>query len=96
MISLDKCRESCNAVDDLSTKICIPSKPKDVNVMITRRNEAKVLTKNISCDCKCKVFNMIIRGNEAKILIKHISCDCKCRFNSKTCNSNQLLVRQRL
>ena len=43
--SLDKCNESRNAVDDLSTKICIPSETKGVNVkvfnMITRINEAK-------------------------------------------------------
>ena len=28
MISLYKCNEICNAIDDLSTKICIPSKTK--------------------------------------------------------------------
>ena len=28
MISLDKCNGSCNAVDDLSTKVCLPSKKK--------------------------------------------------------------------
>ena len=45
MISLDKCNESCNFVDDLSTKICVPSKTKDrsfkVFNMITNKNEAK-------------------------------------------------------
>ena len=30
MISLDKCNGSCNAVDDLSTKICVPSETKDM------------------------------------------------------------------
>ena len=34
MTSLDNCNESCNAADDLSTKICIPSKTKDVNVKV--------------------------------------------------------------
>ena len=42
MISLDKCNGSCNAVNDLSTKIRVPSKTKDVNMkvfnMITRIN----------------------------------------------------------
>ena len=33
IINLDKCSGSCNAVDDLSTKICPPSKTKDVNLM---------------------------------------------------------------
>ena len=44
--------------DNLSTKICVPSKTKDVNLkvfnMITKINEAKTLVKHISCDCKCK------------------------------------------
>ena len=60
IISLDKCNGYCNAVDDLSTKICVPSKTKDVNVevfnTITKINEAKTLVKHISCDCKRK-FN---------------------------------------
>ena len=58
MVSLDKYNGSCNAIDDLSTKICVPSETKDVNVkvfgMITRINEVKSLVKHFSCDCKCK------------------------------------------
>ena len=60
IISLDKYNGCCNAVDDLSTKICVPSETKDVNVevfnTITKINEAKILVKHISRDCKCK-FN---------------------------------------
>ena len=59
MISLDKCNGSCNAVDDLSTNIYIPSKTKDINVkvfnMITRIIEAKTLVKHILYDFKCKL-----------------------------------------
>ena len=58
MINLDKLDGSCSAVDYLSTKICVPSKTKDVNGkvfnIITRVNEAKTLVKHISCDCKRK------------------------------------------
>ena len=60
IISLDKCNGCCNAVDDLSTKICAPSETKDVNVevfnTIAKINEAKTLVKHISRDCKYK-FN---------------------------------------
>ena len=60
MISLHKYNESCNAVDDLSAKIYVPNKTKDVNLkafnLITGINEAKTLVKHISCDCRCK-FN---------------------------------------
>ena len=57
VISLDKYNGSCNAVDDLSTKIYVfpvPSKKHDVNVkvlnMIARINEIKTSVKHISCD----------------------------------------------
>ena len=60
IIILDKYNGCCNAVDDLPTKICVPSETKDVNVevfnTITKINEAKTLVKHISRDCECK-FN---------------------------------------
>ena len=34
MISLGKCNVHVNAVDDLSTKICVPSKTKHINVKV--------------------------------------------------------------
>ena len=43
MINLDKCNGSCNSVNDLSMRICVSSKTKDINVkifdMVTNRNE---------------------------------------------------------
>ena len=57
MISLDKCSGSYNV---LSPKTCVPKETKEIDVnafnMITNKNEAKTMTKQISCDCKCK-FN---------------------------------------
>ena len=56
MISLDKCSGSCSSVDDLSIKLCVPSKTKDINVkvfnMTTNKYEAKTIVKHISCKCK--------------------------------------------
>ena len=60
MVSLDRCNGSFNTLHDLSRIICFPNKTEDVNLnvfnMITRINESKTITKQISCDCKCK-FN---------------------------------------
>ena len=46
-ISLEWCNRSCNSVNDLSVRICRPSKTKGVNVkvfsMITNRNESNTL-----------------------------------------------------
>ena len=56
MISLNRCSGSCNALNDLSVKICVPNKTKGINPkifdMTTRINEAKILAKHISDNCK--------------------------------------------
>ena len=58
MISLDKCNGGYNVVDDLSMKICVRSKTKDVNIkvfnMITTTDKIKTLEKYFSWNCKCK------------------------------------------
>ena len=50
IVSLDKCNESCNVVEDLSTKIYFANEKEEVNVtvfnMLTRINESKALGKN--------------------------------------------------
>ena len=59
-IKLDRCVGSCNTLNDLSNKVCLPNKTEDLNLtmfsMITGINELKTLTKGISCKCKCR-FN---------------------------------------
>ena len=51
-----RCVESCNSLNDLSNKVCVPNKKEELNLsvfnMITWINEAK--TKHISCECKCQ------------------------------------------
>ena len=77
MISFDKCSGICNSVDDLSTKICVFSKAKDVNVkvfnMITNRNEAKTMVKHIPRDCKCKVNSTTCNSNQKW---NNVTCQC--------------------
>ena len=55
---LDRCVGSCNNLNDLSNKVCVPNKTEDLNLnvfnMITGINESKRLTKHISCKCKCR------------------------------------------
>ena len=58
-VKLDRCIGSCNTLNDLSNKVCIPNKTEDLNLskfnMITEINQSKILTKDISCECKCKL-----------------------------------------
>ena len=57
-VRLDGCVGSCNTLNDLSDKVCVPNKTKKLNLsvfnMITGINESKILTKDISCDFKCR------------------------------------------
>ena len=56
MVTFLKYNQSCNALDDLSRRICIATKTEYVDLnaynMITRMNKPKTLTKHISCNCK--------------------------------------------
>ena len=55
-VKLDRCIESCNTLNDLSNKVCVPNKSEGLSVFntITRINESKALKKHMSCKCKCK------------------------------------------
>ena len=57
-IDVDRFVGSCNTLNDLSNKVCVPNKTQDLNPsvfnMITGINESKTLTKHILCQCKCK------------------------------------------
>ena len=79
IVIVDKYSGSCNSGNDLSTKICVPSKPKDINVKafnkITRINDAKTLVKHISCDCKCKFNSATCNSNQK--CNKTFQCECK-------------------
>ena len=55
MINLSKCTGSCNV---LLPKTCVSKEAKDIDVkafnMIINKDEAKTMTRHISCDCKWK------------------------------------------
>ena len=80
MINLNKCSGSCNAVDDLSTKICVSRKTEDINVkvfkLVTRINEAKTLIKHISFNFKCR-FNSTTCNSNKKW--NNETCQCECQ-----------------
>ena len=52
MVNLDRCVQSCNTLNDLSNKVCVPNKTEYLNLnvfnLIAGVNELKTLTKHIS------------------------------------------------
>ena len=57
-VKLDRCVGSCNTLDDISNKVSVLNKTEDLDIyvsnMITGKNESPILTKDTSCECKCK------------------------------------------
>ena len=60
VVKLGKCVGSCNTLNDLYNRACVSNKTEDLNAhvfdMIIGKNESKIITKYISCECKCKVY----------------------------------------
>ena len=54
MVKLDGCIGSCNTLNNLSNKVCVPNKTEDLHLslfnMITEVNESKTLTEHIACE----------------------------------------------
>ena len=67
-VKLDRCAGSCNNINDISNKLCVPNKTENLNLsafnMITGINESKTLTKHISCECECKFDGTKCKSNQ--------------------------------
>ena len=67
-VELDRCFGSCNTINDLSNKVCIPNKTGDLNLsifnMVVGINQSKTLTKHISCKCECKFDDTKCNSNQ--------------------------------
>ena len=68
MVKLDRCIGSCNTVNDLPNKACIPNKTEDLILsvfnMIKGKYKSKTITKQIACECKCKFDGTKCRSNQ--------------------------------
>ena len=96
-VKLDRCAGSCNAINDLSNKVCVPNNTEDLNLimfnMITGIKESKTLIKHISenVDVKLMEENLIqIDGGKminANVSVKKVYVYEKDYiWNPATCN----------
>ena len=70
----------CNTLNDLSNNVCVPNKTEDLNLsvfnMITGINESKTLTRQISCECKCRFDGRKCNSDQ---WWNDYKCQCKCK-----------------
>ena len=79
-VELDRCAGSCNTLNDLSNKLCVPNKTEDLNLsvvnMISGINELKTLTIHIPCECKCEFDGKKCNSNQ---WWNNDNCQCECK-----------------
>ena len=79
-VRLDGCAGSCNTLNYLSNKVCVPTKTKDLNLsmfnIITRINESKTLTKHRSCEFKCRFGGKKCNSDQ---WWNNDKCRCQCK-----------------
>ena len=80
MIKLDSSVGSCDTLNDLSNKVCIPNKTVGLNLSVPKIvmgiNESKTLTKHISCKCTCRFDGRKCNSDE---WWNNHKCRCECK-----------------
>ena len=79
-ITINKCKGSCNTINNPYAKLCVPDTIKNINVkvfnLVSRTNETRHIEWYKTRKCKCRldasVCNNIQRWNENK-------CRCECK-----------------
>ena len=98
-IKTSKCSGSCNNINDLYAKICVPDFVKNLNVkvfnLISRTNEARHIKWHETCKCKCRLEASVCNNQEhwnddkcwceCKELIDKVVCDKGYIWNPSNC-----------
>ena len=88
-IKINRCKGSCNAINDPYAKICVLDQIKNANVkvfnLLSRTNEARHIKWHKTCKCKCRRDASICknkkRWNDDKCM-----CECKELIGKGTCD----------
>ena len=83
IVGLINCSRSFNSGNDLSTKISVPSKTKDINIKTFINNDKWSLVQYFVCDSKCKFDSATCNANQ-KWYKKTCQSQCKNYRKCKT------------
>ena len=99
IIKINKCKGSCNTINDPYTKICVSDNIKNTNVkvlnLMSRTNETRHIKWHKTCKCKCKLDASVCKNkqrwnedkcrSECKELIDKGMCDKGFIWNPSNC-----------
>ena len=87
-IKTSKCSGSCNNINNLYAKICVPD-VKNLNVkvfnLISKTNETRHIEWHKTCRCECK-FGANVSNNKQRLNKSKCRCECKELIDKKVCN----------
>ena len=82
-IKVNKCRGSCNNINDSYAKLCVPDGVKNINVkvfnLVSRTNETRHIEWHKTCKCKCRLDASICNEDKCR-------CECKELIDKGTCD----------
>ena len=88
-ILVNKCRGSCNNINDPYSKLCVPDVIKNIDIkiftLISRTNEIKHIGLYENCNSKCRL-NGSICNNKQRWNNKKCRCECKELIDKGICN----------
>ena len=87
-IKVNKCRGSCNNINDPYAKLCVPDIVKNINVkvfnLMSRINETKQIVFHETCRCVCRLTSAICNSRQ---VWNEDRCRCEC---GKTCDKGYI------
>ena len=67
-ITINKCKGSCNTINDPYAKICVPDIIKNINInvfnLISRRNETRYIEWHKTCKGKCRLDESVCSNKD--------------------------------
>ena len=79
-IEVNKCCGSCNNINNLYRKLCVPNAVKNINVkvfnLVSRTNETRHIEWHETCKCKC-TLDASACNNEQHWNEDECRCECK-------------------
>ena len=88
-ITINRCKGSCNTINGLYVKICVPDQIKDTNVkvfnLMPRTNETRHIKWHKTCKCRCRL-DASICNNKQRWNDDKCRCECKELIDKGLCD----------
>ena len=88
-ITVNKCSGSCNNINDLYAKICLPDVVKNINVkafnLMSRTNETRHIEWHETCECKCRL-DASVCNNKQRWNNEKRRCECQGLIDKGRCD----------